>query len=931
MEIYLQESMPTDLPTKDYSIYFIPEHLSDFEKLNHIIKKGKPFQHQALLTNIHQYLPNTSLFQSLLTYIINNLSLWDHQTQLIFPSFLYNTLSFFYKTPSYTCSFLSSITNTIFKHMLNAITIYNKNISEEYIHYFELIIELIHNEINNKKLNIELKSELIEFVISLGKFGSSVFNRKLSLFFCTRLSLINKSVYLFNRYILLSGDTEKEIQMQSAFELKYFLKVYYDDDIMKNNHNEENEFVNCIVDYYLKNIDKVIQCETICSLIDNINIVSNNKQIVSCLYEVLFNIFSERNYEMEYLCRLVKMYVNKVAMVVKEKKFLFENGIKLAKEIIEMFINNINTSDLQSVSTLLECYDNINIVLNECNTNEEMILMKVFQIITSDTMLNNSNNNYKELFYVHLDKVIQYLPKGYNKTFILNTLNNNNNNNHTVFTVFSITNFNLFVNNSNIRNVFHIISSSLKKNHVHIIPYIISIISSISIKNNSYNNISLEKLIILANEIKHLIKELFSYSNKEQSYTQLSIFIKNIISNNNGYLITNAYIKLFAHLIKYSKNRNDYLTYINNCIYDNQSFYIRRLYKPFLIEIFDLLSLTFIIENNIFNNYINSIEDKVPSLSCVYIDLFTQIYPLVCNNENSNQVINLLKTMTYNKDIELNKTISNVINHCKNISTVTIEHSKNKDNKKLKHELQIQNKENDDNNNTNNTQKAMFSLVNTNEHYIKRAKNNTMCEFNINKPLRSFSKESSNILRGGRTILPPMNINANSCSNKESKKFVLYDCGKGNKGKRRGYEDNGVNIKHNNTIIKGEYLGSNGNGWNNNNNGGVDNITYSNFYSLKALNYKTKLFVGDNHGSSHERKGLSPLVGSEYLPKSCKGKSTKNVTFRNMFKFNLNRSEGNSHMNFMSGGLHFYGEQKYNHNGNNISNNNIATKINTKM
>ena len=331
-----------------------------------------------------------------------------------------------------------------------------------------------------------------------------------------------------------------------------------------------------------------------------------------------------------------------------------------------------------------------------------------------------------------------------------------------------------------------------------------------------------------------------------------------------------------------------------------------------------------------FNNYISSIEDKVPSLSCVYIDLFTQIYPLMFNNENSNQVINLLKSMIYNKDIELNKTISNVINYCQNISTVTIEHSKNKDKKKLKHELQIQNKEND-----NNTQKATFSLGNSNEHYIKRTKNNTMCEFNINKTLRSFSKESSNIMRGGRTILPPMNINGNSCSNKESKKLVLFDCGKGSKTKRRGYEDSGFTIKNNSTIIKGEYLGNNNNGWNSNNNGGIDNITYSNFYSLKALNYKTKLIVGDNHinnnnNSNHERKGLSPLVGNEYLPKSCKGKSTKNVTFRNMFKFSLNRSEGNNHTNFMSGGLHFYGEQKYNHNGNSNSNN-IATKINTKM
>ena len=177
-----------------------------------------------------------------------------------------------------------------------------------------------------------------------------------------------------------------------------------------------------------------------------------------------------------------------------------------------------------------------------------------------------------------------------------------------------------------------------------------------------------------------------------------------------------------------------------------------------------------------------------------------------------------------------------------------------------------------------------------------------------------------------------MNINGN----KESKKFMLFDYEKGNKGKRKANEESGFNSKNNSTIVRGEYLGSNSNGNNwSNNNGDVDNITYSNFYSLKALNYKTKLFVGDNHAnnnSNHERKGLSPLVGNEYQPKTCKGKSTKNVTFRNVFKFSLNRSEGNNQINFMSrGGFHFYGEPNHNNNHNGNSTNNMATKISTKM
>ena len=50
-----EELMPTEVMNHDYTIYFIPEHFPDFDRLNYRMKKGKSFQHQALLNN---YLKN---------------------------------------------------------------------------------------------------------------------------------------------------------------------------------------------------------------------------------------------------------------------------------------------------------------------------------------------------------------------------------------------------------------------------------------------------------------------------------------------------------------------------------------------------------------------------------------------------------------------------------------------------------------------------------------------------------------------------------------------------------------------------------------------------------------------------------------------------------------------------------------------------------
>ena len=62
MTNYYEELMPIKTYEEDYLKYYIKENLHIFDKLNTIIKKGKPIQRQALLKNLIIYAKD-SLFK----------------------------------------------------------------------------------------------------------------------------------------------------------------------------------------------------------------------------------------------------------------------------------------------------------------------------------------------------------------------------------------------------------------------------------------------------------------------------------------------------------------------------------------------------------------------------------------------------------------------------------------------------------------------------------------------------------------------------------------------------------------------------------------------------------------------------------------------------------------------------------------------------
>ena len=141
MSFYIEDTMPLVTNEDDYLKYFIDESLPSFDKLNIIIKKGQPFQRQALLNNINIYI-KSSLLKPLIQFIISEIETWDIETLLLFPKCLHNLLI---KSLS---SLDNELFNIIFKHIIISISSGNEKLSKEYIYYFDIVVVYYTQEFN---------------------------------------------------------------------------------------------------------------------------------------------------------------------------------------------------------------------------------------------------------------------------------------------------------------------------------------------------------------------------------------------------------------------------------------------------------------------------------------------------------------------------------------------------------------------------------------------------------------------------------------------------------------------------------------------------------------------------------------------------------------------------------------------------------------
>ena len=224
---YYEETMPLVTDEDEYKKYLIDESLPLFDKLNLIIRKGYPIQRQALLNNLNIYI-NEPLFKSLIQYIISEIETWDIETCLLFPKCLHNIL----------INHLSSINNELFniilKHFILTISSGNEKISEEYVIYFDIIIEKYTTLFNNgKTFPFQINDDIFEIIVSLGKLGENKDNKRLCCYLSSCMCRLighmeeNEKVQkMFNRICLLFGDLEKNTERQISRELGYLIPIF---------------------------------------------------------------------------------------------------------------------------------------------------------------------------------------------------------------------------------------------------------------------------------------------------------------------------------------------------------------------------------------------------------------------------------------------------------------------------------------------------------------------------------------------------------------------------------------------------------------------------------------------------------------------------------------------------------------------------------
>ena len=418
MSINYEEIMPTDINKDEYLQYYYEESLSSTDVINLMIKKGKPFQRQALLNKLDT-LQTEQIFQSLLKYIINDIKTWDKETIIFFPKCLYKIL-----TKSSQEIIISSINdelfNMILKLIIESVSSTDEQISNEYISNFEKIIIYYSN--NNIKFPFNINDGICDDIISLGKFGQSNYNRKLSCYLgCAVIRLIklpNNQIVkkLYDRICFLFSDNEKEIETQLSKELEFLIPIFKN-DLFKN-----KDIIDVIYNYLSCDWSHAIQTTSITSLLKNLYYIDigTNSKLISKILAKIAEIFDaeEENYEknfknlifLELVNTLYNNYriinINIIKNIFKEKiinNFINKN---IQEEIILdnfdkiFFIFNNITSELGIINS-----SNDSIDLNSCNTNYNKFI-DFDSLFCSIYSIHFTNNKKKLLF----NKIIDIIP-----------------------------------------------------------------------------------------------------------------------------------------------------------------------------------------------------------------------------------------------------------------------------------------------------------------------------------------------------------------------------------------------------------------------------------------------------------------------------------------------------------------------------------------
>ena len=694
-----EEIMPMYSESIDYSVHFIENIQSPLTYVKHLIKKGEKHQKEYFLRKLPTYTSNPSLLSELLVILSQHIEQWYECHQLLFIEMLYQITKQQLSSLETTTHSLSLI-ETILYQMIHLIANLDDVASKETICYFDMIIRQI-NESANIKINI--KPHLKEVVIGLGKFGQDKKHRRICAYLCSCLIQIgnddnNELDSIYNRLLILFGDSENSLRLQLSNEIKYIYKYF------NNKQQFKKDFLTYCEDYCQRKDDTLLYCTTLRSLIYNLNLL--NSSMCSFVFQAIHNIFTAPPLGNvgDVNSNLLNVFIDFANGIIKHKtNSIIESYYHITT--LQIFLKkylfvqkNIDIS-LFMFENIIKHFDIIMQALTIITHDDQFYLRSIVEFILR--ILKNEKeefsieniNNISNYIHDSFDQFICYLDQPYhienliqNKNDLIDIITNCNFVN-LCETIYKKTPHDIFINH------FFDIVLPCKEFFMDIHECFqqdtdIAFISFIK---------GIRIMILYVSQRKKIKKrdDIMSFLfNQTQS----------LLSNDKVcYLYKKHTIKLLPYIIKYCKNnslRDKMLIYIFDVINNNNSFYHRRLIYPLLQKIFTLFSSTFIIEKRILKHIDEMISCSIEipvEMNMLLQLLIKKNVMLIINDKDIEKKLNELLTNkqkhNFKKDIECMKHINIILEHIKtkksNSNAVLLNSLKVNDNKLLNEETEL--------------------------------------------------------------------------------------------------------------------------------------------------------------------------------------------------------------------------------------------------
>ena len=649
------------------------------------MKKGYVCQKDNLIKNLtyfyfKNYPNNTSFIFSIITTIMEDIELYEKSSQMLFCESIGKLAEkFSEKRKDDKLDHLNELF-LILKHFLIGISTLEKSISDEYVINFNNLI----NTFCNNNFKIVINNELIEYTISLGKFGQSIVNKKFSVFFCVSLIRISKNKIdnLYDRVLFLGEDTERVVKFEMAYHIRFLIKL--------NDSKFCQEKMTNFLSYYLEDIDMNFLLITFQSLLyeDNLSKFESHPNFMNCFNNKVNEIISCTDF---YTLSYDFHNISEIFLCILNYSYNNKNSNKDLIQAIKIYIKNFfNVRELK-ISTNVSVSFKIDYCLNNFDKicyvflkeKEIQFLNEILQIAMTYFFETKENIDilYEKLYLIILNLPNEFLNKAFfNKIlFFIDDDNNNGNNtpthNNPTLTITDV-NSNSNINKDNNSNTGitqnNIMNYKKEYKEIWLNNFDLIMIRMIRIDNDKFIKCLLSKFnnfLELIKKIKEwrmtiklfkglqLIPKFIMLNYKKfpnyEDYLQILYnFSKDLLTNEINILIEKEITQLLAEIIHFSIFRKEILEYLKINFLFNKSFYRRRVYALFGDSAFSVFSKEYIIQYKIYSNlFETAFVNDIPLMQNYIIQILIK-YEII-DQDLINKVKNILNTQSKN-DILLN-------------------------------------------------------------------------------------------------------------------------------------------------------------------------------------------------------------------------------------------------------------------------------------